>query len=258
MNEKLVITSLFNCGILIKSADLTVLVDGINRDTEFFDGMPQDLYLKLMNREEPFGDIDYLLFTHDHKDHLDGERLAGYVSKNKVKGIFLPLSDASRDFSLQEILSRKVPRPTAIHPPFGAKRRWEFEAGAGGLTYFAAAHLTPIDRAVNHHALLLELQGKRIYFSGDADFRTREQQENLYGSDIDVAFFNPFHLNMPAGREIIKSVNARHNFIYHLPPEGKDRFSVRRQAVRDREKHEKDLPGTKLILDAMETCYLLV
>ncbi len=230
----------------------------INRDTEYFAGLPQDIYDKLMNREEPFGDINYLLFTHDHKDHMDGERLAEYAAKNKVKGIFLPRSDDSRELGLIEILSREDPRPPVIQPPFGAKEHWEFEAGAGGLTYFATSHLAPVDRAVNHHALLLEMQGKRIYFSGDSEFRTPEQQENLYGVDVDIAFFNPFHLNMSAGREIIKSVNARHNFIYHLPPEEKDQFSMRKQTVRDQKKYEKDLPKLKLILDTMETCYILI
>ena len=267
MKEKLVVTSLFTCGILVKSTDVTVLVDGINGDTEYFNGIPEDFYQKLLNREEPFGQIDYLLFTHDHKDHLDGARLTEYAEKNKVKGIFLPLSHTGRDFGLKEALSRKASQPLVIEPSFGAKGHWRFEAGEDreeiggedGLTYFSTSHLAPIDRAANHHALLLEIQGKKNLFfrrfglqdpgakGKPARYRDRRRVFQSLSSEY-------------AGRKGCYKIHQRKDIILSITcrRRKKDQFSLRKQAVRDQEKYRKDLPGLKLILNAMETCYILV
>ena len=229
MKEKLVVTSLFNCGVFIKSQKATILVDGINKGSESFDGLSESAIHKLMNCEEPFGVVDYLLFTHDHKDHLDRDRLREYIRKNRVRGIFIPGGN---------------------DPPKG-----QLELGESTLTYFRTTHLAPIAKPVDHCGLLLEIGGKKIYFSGDSEFRTMEQTENLRGISVDIAFYNPFHLNMPAGRDIMKSVNAKHNFIYHLPPEEKDQYAIRKRALNDFGKYREDLSGLKLILKPMEICY---
>ncbi len=229
MKEKLVVTSLFNCGVLIKSQDATILVDGINKGSESFDGLSESAIHKLMNCEEPFGAVDYLLFTHDHKDHLDRDRLREYIKKNGVRGIFVP---------------------NGSDPPKG-----QLELGESTLTYFRTTHLEPIAKPVDHCGLLLEIGGKKIYFSGDSEFRTMEQTENLRGISVDIAFYNPFHLNMPAGRDIMKSVNAKHNFIYHLPSMEKDQYAIRKRALSDFDKYREDLSGLKLILEPMEICY---
>lgn len=135
-----------------------------------------------------------------------------------------------------------------VNPEFdvNGKRKWIM--GDVSLTYFRNAHSGKEYENVNHYTLLLETPDKTIYFSGDSDFMAEAQAENLNGIDVDVAFFNPYHLSSASGRRVISKINAKANYIYHIPPEEKDQFQIRRRAVRDIQKYQNFLPQTDLIL----------
>ena len=71
MSEALRVTLLANAGLLLEYEGTTLLIDGIfhSRDVPF-SSLPQDVWQKLLRGDAPFGNIDYLLFTHHHPDHF--------------------------------------------------------------------------------------------------------------------------------------------------------------------------------------------
>lgn len=246
MENDLKILSIMNCGVLINTKRTAILIDGICEETEYFDGLDAQTYRKMMNKEAPFGQIDYILHTHSHKDHLDFNRLAQYVAAHKISGLFLPKADNPGMAALQEQINKN--KIQFVTPEFGVNEKREWVMGDVSLTYFRNAHSGKEYENVNHYTLLLETPAKTIYFSGDSDFMAEAQAENLKGIDVDVAFFNPYHLSSASGRMIISKINAKANYIYHIPPEEKDQFQIRRRAVRDIQKYQNLLPQTDLIL----------
>ncbi len=252
MEDNLKILSIVNCGVLINTKKTAVLIDGICEETEYFDGLDARTYRKMMNKEAPFEQIDYILHTHSHKDHLDFNRLTQYVAAHKISGLFLPKTDEPGMAALQEQINKN--KIQLVTPEFdvNGKRKWIM--GDVSLTYFRNAHSGKEYENVNHYTLLLETPGKTIYFSGDSDFTEEVQAENLSGTDVDIAFFNPYHLSSASGRMIISKINAKVNYIYHIPPVEKDHFQIRRQAVRNLQKYSSTLPITRLILDSPLNC----
>lgn len=246
MADNIRILSIANCGILISTEHVGILVDGICEETEYFDGLDTQLYQKMMAKENPFERIDYILYTHNHSDHLDFERLAEYLAQHSVSGLLLPQTFNQESVKLKSISEKK--RIQLQAPEFGAREMKKWEMGDAILTYFFVAHSGKEYAEVNHYALLIEVAGKKIYFSGDSDFTEDSQIRYLIDMDVDIAFYNPYHLNSPSGRKIIKAIGAKNNFIYHIPPEEKDEFYIRKRAIRNQAKYQNVLSPTTLIL----------
>jgi len=63
-----------NCGLLIKTDRISILIDGFNRETNNFTGIPEHAYKDTIEHMGVFKNIDLMLFTHKHDDHYDKEK----------------------------------------------------------------------------------------------------------------------------------------------------------------------------------------
>ncbi len=243
------IINVANCGVLIKTKSTNILVDGLNSETEHFDGIDSKSLHDMMACIEPFERIDHLLFTHGHQDHYDYKVMKSYLEKNKIQGLFLPKGALKDATDLIQLIERKDIE--FIEPQYDIHVNKEWVVGDAVITYFCTIHSGEAYKEIPHFAFLITVEGQKIYFSGDSDFTTDDQVQRLMNVDIDIAFYNPYHLNTISGREIIREVNARRNFIYHIPSEGKDVFRIRKQAMQDIVKYRSELPTLDLILSQL-------
>lgn len=247
MRRDLEIYYIANCGVLVCTPEATILLDGLFEETQYFDGPSPLVKKRMLAKDIPFEQIDYLLFTHNHKDHLDYAQLIAYLEANSPFGVFLPKDSSSGYMETLRVIQQKGIE--LISPDFWKEDIGKWDMKGIELTYFFSPHSGKEYQQVNHFGLLLKTCWESIYFSGDSDFLVNTQVERLNGSRVDVAFFNPYHLNSVAGRKIISEIHAGVTYIYHVPPERKDEFSIRRQAIKDLEKHQELLPPIRLILE---------
>lgn len=222
---------LANCGVFLKTPTASILVDGFCEETEFFEGLSSDTFDAMCNGDPPFDEIDYILFTHQHADHFDATRLFLYLQSRPIKGLFLPVSEPEALTELYAFLKEK--NLPAMLPEGKNGARLECQIPDGRIRAIPVDHSGPEYQQVNHYALLVELMGRRYYFSGDSIFTDDSQRNAIAAEPVDYAFFNPYHLNHPNGRAIISAVQAACTSIYHLPPANKDFFRILSQAIKD-------------------------
>jgi L-ascorbate metabolism protein UlaG (beta-lactamase superfamily) len=123
-------------------------------------------------------DVDLVLHTHAHTDHLDPLTVRGLLAGNRPR---FAAPRARRDVALE----RNV--PVELLDAVDAGER--IEVGGTAVTVVPAAHeeLTRDDEG-NHHFLgyVIEVGGVRLYHSGDC-VPFAGQAELLAGLDVDVA-----------------------------------------------------------------------
>lgn len=131
-------------------------------------------------------DLDCLLSTHGHSDHMDPETL-GPIYQDNVHAPLLILPRAETE----KAADRGVPRGSMV--PLNAGETWSTERQGGRLlkvTAIAAAHeRLQVDKFGNHVYLgyCIEMDGIRIFHSGDCV--PYDGLIELLGSlAIDVAF----------------------------------------------------------------------
>ncbi len=70
-HSKVDVTYVGNAGYLINIGDKKILIDALFKGFAGNYELPQEVQLKLTNAQPPFDDVDLILVTHAHGDHID-------------------------------------------------------------------------------------------------------------------------------------------------------------------------------------------
>lgn len=176
---------LCNAGFEIECDDGVLYVDSPNAVSHPFYSLPDGIWSEICNHPRVRG----FCFTHNHPDHYDQERLCSYIKSNPQTPVFLP-----NDQTGQGIV----------------------QMGAYTIEYCNIEH-APIPMAPPHASLLVSVEGKRIYFSGDSILDAERHRDFLNGRKVDIAIWTPMYLSYPATRDLMNDV-ANKNYICHMPP----------------------------------------
>lgn len=236
-----------NCGLLITEGITTVLIDGICAETDCFSGLNVEDFHKMMIREKPYEKIDLLIFTHTHKDHFDYKRVNQFFEQNNPSALFLDMKRDKDDLGLIEG-ARKSGVRLLVDDLYPFKQL-EWTIGEIKLTCYPNQHSGEEFKDINHYAFLIETKDEKVYISGDSNFIDDSQIKNLDFTNVDIAFYNPYHLNHIGGRRIISAINAKQNYVYHIPAMDVDFFSISKQSIRDLGKYKSTLPDISLLLE---------
>ncbi|MFZ5974544.1 MAG: MBL fold metallo-hydrolase [Bacillota bacterium] len=226
-------TLLATAGVIVETVGIRLMIDGLfGKDGHPFSVVPQPLMDNLLQGFEPFGTIDYLLFTHLHPDHFGSGEAIAYLRDNTVRGVFLPVDESEEKLRRagnglrQWMDAHNVPfRPLSM--PIGSHGRYDMEPGVA-LTTFNTGHMGPQYAHISNYCLLLTLGGKTLLFTGDADFLDDSFAGALNGCKVDAVFINPLFYQNPRGRAILDTViRPRQVILYHIPFEEDDAFMMR-------------------------------
>ncbi len=215
-----------NSGIYALGKGHAILIDGIHRGEKVgFSPMPQ-IYGKGM--EGVFRKPDLYLFTHAHPDHFDEDILLAEQTAKKVYGPGfgeVPARTVSANITQVLVDYAEIFALKTIH----AGRAFSEEP---------------------HYSYYVEMEGRRIFISGDARLRQDEARllDLICDRRIDAVFVNPMQLLEPESIAFLRELNVKKVFLYHLPLVGDDRlgcFALAREAGK---RYPQDLPELERVL----------
>ena len=245
-----------NSGILIHCNNRRLLVDGLYSETEYFSPPLQEMRGAREGENSPYRDIDYLIFTHRHRDHFSAEYTDRYIRNNKVKAVYLTRWQGGNPMEIDDPAPLLTATSTGICnevcPGVGETCVFHLEEDMT-LTLIGCLH-SDSQRyyAIMHCALLLEVGEKRILVGSDAE--SCDENHQIFGKigKVDAFFINPIYLFTKEGVRTVKTMNPAQTIIYHIPFEGEDGAYLRPLARRIMRK-ENDIRGLALLSEKGQT-----
>lgn len=80
--KKTEVTYVGNAGFLIEVGDKKILIDALFKGFEGSYELPQEVQDKLTSAQAPFNDVDLILVTHAHGDHIDPDMVRQHLQNN--------------------------------------------------------------------------------------------------------------------------------------------------------------------------------
>jgi len=84
------VTLLSNAGLVLEHQNDVLLIDLPNGDVGAFSGLPEHEWEKILAMKPPYDRICGMLFTHQHPDHCDGERLRDFQRRHPHIPVYIP------------------------------------------------------------------------------------------------------------------------------------------------------------------------
>jgi L-ascorbate metabolism protein UlaG (beta-lactamase superfamily) len=187
-NDKEVnITYVGNSGFLITIGDKKILIDALFKGFAGDYILPEQIQEKLKNAQAPFDDVDLILATHTHGDHIDLGMVNEHM-KNNPKAIFASTKQ------LVNHMKDSSGRSIAFNP--SKEKSDKKDIKDIGIEAFYLPH-GPDLRIINN-GFLVSVDGVKFFHTGDVDFDQFTFEEfrslQLPEKKIDLSFIQHFYL----------------------------------------------------------------
>ena len=185
--DKVDVTYVGNVGFLISIGDKKILIDALFKGFEGNYELPQEIQDKLTKAQPPFDDVDLILVTHAHGDHVDLDMVRQHM-QNNPKAIFASTQQ------LVDVLNDSTDRWIGFNP---TKEKSESKVISDiSVEAFYLPHGT--EARIINIGFLISVNGITIFQTGDADFDQFTFEEfralQLPEKDIDLSFIQHYYL----------------------------------------------------------------
>lgn len=182
----------------------------------------------LLNRQSAFPfdpnllkNIDYILLSHDHRDHMD-EKSLQFLHQNNPDAVFL--CGLKMDAWLNKMLKKPVVETAGWYQQFSRSKN------KVNVYFLPARHWSRRGLYdTNQHlwgAFFIECEGKRIYFSGDTGYGSHLQEVDELFGPVDVCiigvgaykpewFMNSNHISPQDAVKASNEMQAKHFIPMH-------------------------------------------
>jgi len=188
------VTYIGNAGFLINIGDKKILIDALFRGFEGSYELPEEVQEKLTLAQAPFDDVDLILVTHAHGDHIDPAMVIQHM-QNNPDAIFASTKQLVDALNAADTLDVFKERSIAFDPIKGESEIKDISDISIETFYFPHG---PDARIINI-GFLISVNGLTVFQTGDADFDQFTFNEfrlfNLPERDIDLAFIQHYYLN---------------------------------------------------------------
>jgi ankyrin repeat protein/L-ascorbate metabolism protein UlaG (beta-lactamase superfamily) len=188
------VTYVGNAGFLINIGDKKILTDALFKGFEGSYQLPQEVQDKLRLAQAPFDDVDLILVTHAHGDHIDPDMVNQHMHNNPgaIFGSTRQLVDALNAVDTLDVFKeRRIP----FDPVKGGSEVKDI--GGISIETFYLPHGT--DARIINIGFLISVNGITLFQTGDADFDQFSFDEfrslRLPERDIDLAFIQHYYLD---------------------------------------------------------------
>ena len=217
--QEVTVTYIANEGVLISSGSEQVLIDALHKPyNPAYLHTPPDVETRIINGTSPFDDIDVFLVSHVHKDHLDAQTLASFMSVQSEAALIS--SGQVIDSVLTYIGSDDDLRARMTRVPYETDSVSTFENNGVRVTAGKVVHGSARFRWVENLGHVIEVGGLRFLHVGDPGFGRQDIQKLLAHTDnIDVALMPSWFITEADGREVIDNViQPQHLVVVHVTP----------------------------------------
>lgn len=252
MQNKVKITFLASAGIMISYESTKILIDAIQTGNDYFSSLKKNTLDNILSGNDIFNNINFLIYSHYHEDHIDFSANLKFLEKNKVQNIILPFDPYHRAIDFKETLTQRNIKYIEPNVSLNEKQTLVF---ADNIT--VNCYRTPHDggdkyKSVFHNTFLINIGGKNILIGADSPISDCFLYEDLRSNyHIDLALFNLLFINSRKGRELIGQINPDKLVVYHLPFSDHQNKMFRNIAITDAEKYKETLPQTTVFSEEL-------
>ena len=221
------ITFITNCGFLVQVGDKKVIFDIESPKTAFDKASLLKAYDLMYKNKSPFNDVDLILISHPHDDHLGKKEMIKYLKTNrKVK--LLSTIDTGDELKKADSASFKEIAANIITvDPFNGKTLDNDITGikieSTGMHHFGAP-----DYQLKDLGFVVTINGINIFFLSDVDLsyeknltalkewsKRNEKIDILFSCDVNL-YINDYSKNGP---QVIKEyINPKNVIAMHFDP----------------------------------------
>lgn len=181
------VTYVGNAGFMIEVGDKKILIDALFKGSESSYLLPQEVQDKLALTQAPFDDVDLVLVTHAHGDHVNRDLVRQHLQNN-------PRAMFASTRQLVEMLDGCEDRCIAFKP---TKEESESRViNDINIEAFSLPHGT--DAEIINIGFLISVNGVTIFQTGDADFYQFTFEEfrslGLPEKEIDLVLIQHYYL----------------------------------------------------------------
>ena len=181
------VTYVGNSGFLIEIGDNKILIDALFKGFKGAYNLPQEIQSKLSLAQAPFNDVDLILVTHAHGDHINPDMVRQHM-QNNPKAIFAStkqMIDAYKDTTDRCIGFNPTEEKSDIKVIDGIN-----------IEAFYLPHGS--DSRIINIGFLISVDGVTIFQTGDVDFDQFTFEKfrafNLPEKKIDLLFIQHYYL----------------------------------------------------------------
>lgn len=214
--KPLEVTYVGNAGFLIQIGEKKILIDALFKGFEGGYQLPEQIQEKLMLAQAPFDDVDLILVTHAHGDHINANMVLQHM-KNNPKAIFASTKQTVDVLNERDTIDNFHERRIGFDPSKEKSDKKEIQ----GITIetFFLPH-GPNSRIINN-GFLVSVNEITLFQTGDADFEqfTFEEFQSLGLSErnIDLSFIQHYYLIGDSLNErfVLEAIGGRYLFPIH-------------------------------------------
>jgi L-ascorbate metabolism protein UlaG (beta-lactamase superfamily) len=181
------VTYVGNAGFLINIGDKKILIDALFKGFAGDYELPPEVQDKLINAQAPFDDVDLILVTHAHGDHIDPGMVRQHLQNN-------PKAIIASTQQLVDALNDSTDRWIGYNP---TKEKSDSKViNDISVEAFYLPHGT--DARIINNGFLISVNGVTFFQTGDVDFDQFTFEEfrslQLPEKKIDLSFIQHFYL----------------------------------------------------------------
>lgn len=186
--DKVDVTYVGNAGFLITIDDKKILIDALFKGYKDYYELPQEVQDQLCEAQAPFDEVDIILVTHAHGDHIDLDMVRQHMHSNP-KAIFASTQQ------LVDHMKDSTGRSIGFNPTKEKSDLKEIQ----GITIEAFLLPHGAESRIINNGFLVSVNGLSFFHTGDVDFDqfTFEEFRSLQLPErkIDLSFIQHFYLN---------------------------------------------------------------
>ncbi len=225
------ITLVANAGILFSYRGTALMADSIYGDGHPFSKLSPSTWDAMLQGENLFKKIDYLLFTHAHLDHFSPSKTEEFLRRRRVKGVFYPDGTGAETKKFHDFL-KEARIPAVPFSKLTDQATFHVEPEIS-VSAFSTLHLDKKYHDVPHFCCLLTFGEEKFLLTADVDY-TSETFENLKSVHFRSVIVNPLFFSALRSKRFFRGhLDTESYCVCHVPFAPDDRFQMRSQLNRD-------------------------
>lgn len=187
------VTYVGNAGFMIQVGENKILIDALFKGFQGGYQLSEPIQEKLMHAQAPFDDVDLILVTHAHGDHISSNMVLQHM-RNNSKAIFASTKQTVDLLNERDTIDNFHERRIGFNPTKNKTDKKEIQEIS--IESFLLPHGP--DAGIINNGFLISVNGISIFQTGDADLDQFSYEEfqsfGLLDRNIDLSFIQHYYL----------------------------------------------------------------